>query len=807
MGRSPFRLLTIMAVSVKPIRKEVGPARGRRGFREGKKKYGSMWVPDPCVTWLAVVQDDVRGGKAEVAAKRTKPVSPVTPGGRGSTLPETSPEPSSTMPPLPVVVSSGNDADSDTSSLEIIDMDSLPAAEQLPSGVKLEENIKRDWIARRGVEFPSPPESQARGRSKSHPRAILDPDTEEGPEEVHHEPRQSSPKKKNASLSPLRTLFPYRAMAVDQPFSASPNPSPYSSRSSLPFLSATSLKMSMSTTSISSIKGEGFFSRKFLSFKGKDRTKESLDAWEVVDPHSDPSFTLDNASSPTRSQSFTYGMPVVQTLSVKEQAKPAPAPTPTSTTPHPLSLRDRKAPPVPAVPRPRRQAPPPPPKPAELASVPQGPILTSVRTRKPPPPPKKPPQLISSPLGRDTWRPSSLDVDASSNSILQRAMVTPLPLSPVDGQHENIPPTPSSPVLPSPVESISVSVCEPTPTSLATVVPPISAWEGNTVVRGTSPDFLPMPGDYPDDDGSRDPTSMLTPSPRAVISPSPRRHYPGRPLPQPPGTTRPLVESIYALPSEPCVSSSFTSSHCPEGLLIDLDDSPTSVAPANSSLPFVNSDRTHLSPSAQSYATSSSSSVDLLGSIAPSSSPVMEEQVPPSRAEVDPAPSNQVASPTPYSEMTDLDVLVSQISGEEQQDGSDYDALLLLSEFIGPASPPRRPTSTPHTSPHQAQSNPTSSTTIARDPPAPNVPLLDIVRVERRRTTKDGRVKLKLGLLDAAVDKCGICLAQFRNGDAGQLGSFCSKDQSVIYRGLLRNVHSAPAPKIPWALTQEGFFR
>ena len=38
------------------------------------------------------------------------------------------------------------------------------------------------------------------------------------------------------------------------------------------------------------------------------------------------------------------------------------------------------------------------------------------------------------------------------------------------------------------------------------------------------------------------------------------------------------------------------------------------------------------------------------------------------------------------------------------------------------------------------------------------------IEVLRRRITKDGRKKLKLALLGIVVEKCGICLSQFREG-------------------------------------------
>ncbi|PCH39143.1 hypothetical protein WOLCODRAFT_158678 [Wolfiporia cocos MD-104 SS10] len=47
------------------------------------------------------------------------------------------------------------------------------------------------------------------------------------------------------------------------------------------------------------------------------------------------------------------------------------------------------------------------------------------------------------------------------------------------------------------------------------------------------------------------------------------------------------------------------------------------------------------------------------------------------------------------------------------------------------------------------------------------------IEMQRRRVTKDGRVKLKLTLLGAVVDKCGICLSQFKDRDEAMLGPKC----------------------------------
>ncbi|KAI9569816.1 hypothetical protein HD554DRAFT_2019592 [Boletus coccyginus] len=47
------------------------------------------------------------------------------------------------------------------------------------------------------------------------------------------------------------------------------------------------------------------------------------------------------------------------------------------------------------------------------------------------------------------------------------------------------------------------------------------------------------------------------------------------------------------------------------------------------------------------------------------------------------------------------------------------------------------------------------------------------VELVRKRVTRDGRVKLKLSLLGVVVEKCAICMTQFKAGDGGILGATC----------------------------------
>ncbi|KAF5379155.1 hypothetical protein D9615_006067 [Tricholomella constricta] len=671
----------------RPLRNLIGNRGGRRPGRQDRARdigYHDEAYPDyPPPSFLEAISSssvpNIYSSNSTLVTV-SQPISPAisTIHSPAPPLPtSSSPAFSQTFPRSSPRGPAAEDVDSDASSLEIIDLESLqsqPEERFQSSASRLEEGTKRDCNCR-GVESAS---SEARGRTKS--RAILDSDPEDTP--GLPESPKDTPKRRHLSLSPLRTFFPYRPMAIhDRAFTAhpSPNSSPYSSRTSLPFLSTTSLKMSMSTTSFaSSVKGESLFSRRLLSFKGKERatSKESLDAWEFVDSEPSPSLmsavdSMDTlpaptlTSSPTRSQSFTYGTPV--TIGQPIEPNTALSNQGRTTSPHPLSLRDRKAPPVPIVNRPRRRAPPPPPPPMEIPLAPQGPVLTSVRTRKPPPPPptKKKPQAIgTSPLGHDSWRQSSIEVEPESNSILERALSTPLPLTPVDVLYVNGPFTPTS----SSSEIILVPTHPPPttePTNLITA-PVVNGRGSDRHVPGSQ--GLPVSADHRDQPcGSLGAETLPRTNPVDEASPNAHRHYPGRPLPRPPGTTRPLLESTYAgLEGSHTVTGTSIGLNCPEGLLIDLEDDSIVENPISNPPTARIGEATNFTT--QSYAASSTSSVFLSGSIEDAPAPTQQE------ASSEVTPPAQTSSSAPFSEITDLDVLVSRIGdAEDLQDGSNYD--------------------------------------------------------------------------------------------------------------------------------------
>ncbi|KAH9922434.1 uncharacterized protein B0H18DRAFT_1120990 [Fomitopsis serialis] len=129
-------------------------------------------------------------------------------------------------------------------------------------------------------------------------------------------------------------------------------------------------------------------------------------------------------------------------------------------------------------------------------------------------------------------------------------------------------------------------------------------------------------------------------------------------------------------------------------------------------------------------------------------------QRPPDRVSSVGGVATDSGSPSEWSNYTDLDVFVARLDvGGQPDDGRSYEDLLRVSEFIGPALAPSAP----------------SPLASVRD----EHPLIGRIEVERRRITKDGRVKLKLTLLGVVVDKCGICLSQFRNEELAALAPLC----------------------------------
>lgn len=94
-------------------------------------------------------------------------------------------------------------------------------------------------------------------------------------------------------------------------------------------------------------------------------------------------------------------------------------------------------------------------------------------------------------------------------------------------------------------------------------------------------------------------------------------------------------------------------------------------------------------------------------------------------------------SPLHAPSVTDLDVAVAQLDNPSMQ----YEWATLLGEFLGPASAASSLTQ------EELQSIP-----VGR------------VELEHRRVSSSGKVKQKLSVVGVRVDRCGICLNQFREG-------------------------------------------
>ncbi|KAH9478494.1 hypothetical protein JR316_0008949 [Psilocybe cubensis] len=167
------------------------------------------------------------------------------------------------------------------------------------------------------------------------------------------------------------------------------------------------------------------------------------------------------------------------------------------------------------------------------------------------------------------------------------------------------------------------------------------------------------------------------------ITPS-RHHYAGRPLPRPPpsasvptNTNRVhVVDSVYASSDPTLTLRNNPLSTCPEGLLIDLEDTTLDTIPASRSSTPLSSERytsqPHL-PLAQVQAQASSSSVNLMRdprmlNISSSRSPLSGSRHSPGAA----IQQNSSAPNNVLSDLTDLDLLVSRLA-DADPNGTDYD--------------------------------------------------------------------------------------------------------------------------------------
>ncbi|THH10860.1 hypothetical protein EW146_g8238 [Bondarzewia mesenterica] len=222
-----------------------------------------------------------------------------------------------------------------------------------------------------------------------------------------------------------------------------------------------------------------------------------------------------------------------------------------------------------------------------------------------------------------------------------------------------------------------------------------------------------------------------------------RWHYPGRPLPLPPGAPpaaiRPIsVESFMAGMTGPRAHQGENRQQGVHHSVTPQSSVPIQVAYTSSlqASPPTHEDQVPHTPSADSHMSSGSSN------------PLTESDT---FEDPSPAPSPAVGTSdnsNPYHEYTDLDVLLSRLEDGSNRTGDNYENLLLVADIMGSGGPAR----------------------AVRTPPSPAI---GRVELQRRRVTKDGRVKLKLSLLGVTIDRCSICMSQFKEGELAGLGTGC----------------------------------
>lgn len=76
--------------------------------------------------------------------------------------------------------------------------------------------------------------------------------------------------------------------------------------------------------------------------------------------------------------------------------------------------------------------------------------------------------------------------------------------------------------------------------------------------------------------------------------------------------------------------------------------------------------------------------------------------------------------------------------------------------------------------------------------------LIGRIEFARRRQTADGRVKVKIKLFDVSVDKCAVCLSQFKDCEMAVLTSVCQHafHERCVARWLLQ-AKSCPLCRVP----------
>ncbi|GBE88001.1 hypothetical protein SCP_1202270 [Sparassis crispa] len=368
------------------------------------------------------------------------------------------------------------------------------------------------------------------------------------------------------------------------------------------------------------------------------------------------------------------------------------------------------------------------------------------------------------------------------NRPVRRSQQPGSPISPTS------PTSPTSPAQPSLLQRSPMRAAPPPPLVLGEkksrrVPPPSSPKKTSAHSPLVSPSVIWKTPEQTCEDAERQVSSALSPStPRTPFSTTSRAFSPTRT--QRPSLSTPTPESLKgALPIHSSSQASpFSSSRSQLRLTpvspLAMERIPSAYSSANATLGSPVTPATPTTPTGHypgrplpQLPHESSSPLSASVRLRP---PCLEKGHPrPENVAVLPSASPRV-SPRQYSNITDLDVLASRLAEQNEGagDGRTYEDNLLVADVLGPGSP------SPSTSePAQPVAPPANAN--AR----PASPFVGRVEEERRRVLKNGTVKVKFSLLGVVVDKCGICLSQFRVEELAVLGATC---QHAFHERCLR---------------------
>ncbi|KAH9959940.1 hypothetical protein BC827DRAFT_422531 [Russula dissimulans] len=238
-------------------------------------------------------------------------------------------------------------------------------------------------------------------------------------------------------------------------------------------------------------------------------------------------------------------------------------------------------------------------------------------------------------------------------------------------------------------------------------------------------------------------------------------HYPGRPLPHPPGASQ-------SGPVQPVLLDLFLSGNVPAGLPpykeVELEKGRSANALSSPSKRIPRAIWLPPSPPVNQPGGHMPATVPPPGLLAVLDDDASEPSSPGSTYEMPPS-----LPPAIQREFTSLEALETRgdDDGDATVTGRNRENLLLVpgmtsSVRVGPA---RTRTIA------MATTSMTTHMTSAQN--GVNGAQLGRIQMVRRRVTRSGRVKLKLVLLGATVDRCVMCKTQFRDNESAALGTRC----------------------------------